>query len=149
MIVIFWFHHWYFMGPFNRWFYTLDCRFGLRFATCIATTNKQVDKSGKTDASHHLENKAAQDVCYRPSHEPQHQELDENAYHRVIDLRTWRRNGQKGRRGMVSASVGHLLYWTRQKHIRSFFSSLQSLVGAKMRIGWQSKIHHTQDRKGL
>lgn len=37
---------------------------------------------------HHLKHKAAEDGCYCPSHEPQHQELNKDAYCRVIDLRS-------------------------------------------------------------
>lgn len=48
------------------------------------------------ETPHHLEGKAAQDSCYRPSHEPQHQELDKDAYCGVIDLRAWERDGQRG-----------------------------------------------------
>lgn len=53
-------------------------------------------RRGSTATPHHLKGKAAQDSCYRPSHEPQHQELDKDAYCGVIDLRAWERDGQRG-----------------------------------------------------
>ncbi len=46
----------------------------------------EVGRKRNTGIPHHLKGKAAQDSCYRPSHEPQHQELDKDAYCGVIEL---------------------------------------------------------------
>lgn len=61
---------------------------------------------------HHLKAEAAEDGRYRPSHEPQHQELHKDAYYRVIDLGTYRewRGGGGGHRSIGLARLNVLRF---------------------------------------
>lgn len=60
-------------------------------------------KKINTGIYHHLKGKAAQDSCYRPSHEPQHQELDKDTYCGVTELRSYERDRHGRVETMVSA----------------------------------------------
>lgn len=54
---------------------------------CFNTNQVIRPHNDDTEANaHHLKCKTAEDACYRPPHEPQHQELDEDACCGVIEL---------------------------------------------------------------
>lgn len=64
-----------------------------QFSTCEKTSSAEINPI----KPHHLKGKAAQDGCYRPSHEPQHQKLDKDAYYGVIELRAWKKKKRRTR----------------------------------------------------
>lgn len=62
-----------------------------QYSTCEKNSSGEINPI----KPHHLKGKAAQDGCYRPSHEPQHQKLDKDAYYGVIELRAWKKKKRR------------------------------------------------------